>query len=345
MSNCSTLAAVEERAGYGQGSRVKYLWPMRISLSSGALLGCVLSISSFSEDALAARRCGSDTECEHGFICKGASSESDAAPTIGECVPDADPCKTDADCALDYECKYIGVASVSRVCDSEGNCTTGKEQLEDDSNYCVPRKLTCATDAECPEPATCSDGACVLGVTRCSADAECDARYECLARDREDESVRYCFPPPKACSSDADCDGWVCFQPPSDIPFGWQDISKGCMSPGFVALIEGRIDAPDENSESDSASASAPPQADDAGVAGAITAFPDASVAPKGERGSADSGQPTKAGSVKPVAQRASEGSTDGGCEVRGTGVRFGGWPWLVALALGFGLCRRRSRP
>jgi hypothetical protein len=152
--------------------------------------------------------CASDTECEQGWVCRGAMGT-----TRGYCVAPREPtptpnpgaCRTNTDCQGGATC--VNGACVRPTCDSstttcgcsaDSQCATG--------NFCVggrcqPPSDTCrfnsqcgagrvcvnqqcrpaCTDGSCPTGQACQDGACVdRPAGQCTRDAECMATQRCV---------------------------------------------------------------------------------------------------------------------------------------------------------------------
>lgn len=207
-----------------------------------------------------AQSCTSNAECEPGFECQGddvVGSEEVAASDQDSLVPGepfspldagpALPAPVDAGSAVP-EVPVVENPAVENgscvpgSCASDGDCAAGFEC----NGRCEPIPLTCEANRDCPEPATCRDGACVFVIETCTTDDDCDPNYVCTVLDpSEPTPPRICFPEYQVCEVDADCEGdWGCWDvpDPEDAPGAWRNKEHGCIPPGIEQSFLGQIE-------------------------------------------------------------------------------------------------------
>lgn len=383
----------------------------------GLTLGCALSVL-LSNQGAHAKSCLDNSDCYQGFVCQlsvdagsaipsdsedseeetaagteregGTLSSDDRRRQRGECVTDMEPCGSDADCDDGYQCKYYGVSSVSKSCDSEDNCTTSEPMQVDGSMYCTPpEQESCESNADCPEAAVCTEGECVFELNSCTVDSDCSARFVCTSIEsqprcdpgallppqydggvlvpqgdepelecEEREPLGMCYPPPKACESDAECDGWICYELPEggSPPEGYEGIDAGCMPAGLIAAIEGRIGVGgDIPTKSEGASGSVDVEDGEDEPRGssrdaAVAVDETSSEAPNGnaqDGGDSDEAHDASAPSDGDAATAEDDdedqsAGDDGGCGVAAGPVNTA--PWFLALFAGLLVRRRPAR-
>lgn len=244
--------------------------------------------------------CQADADCPEPTLCGDD----------GECLYVFEPCENDAMCASRYACTDIG---------GGGGCDSSGSSVDD-----APPTLSGDGDPG----AVSSDGAPPL------ASAGSDAGAASAATDlaatppplqeppecQPPEPHLACFPNVEPCSEDSDCAGdWLCTDIPEGGPDGWADVSKACLPPGLVAVIDGRIQ-PEGSGQSDSSADGSSGSGDD------LIGEEDVNS------------QPNDAVSLG--TQGGSEGAS--GCSV-GSDRALAPWSWLVSvLGLGGLLWRRR---
>jgi MYXO-CTERM domain-containing protein len=194
-----------------------------------------------------------------------------------------------------------------------------------------------------------SEGECVLSLTECTKDAQCDAPEVCTALGVTSEcsgsgsaspscapgsdcpapppppeeqctetTHSFCFPQRHDCSGGEKCPADTrCVKLPEDSldhpPPGWEGVSALCLPEGWALVIEGRAETDGGGTDSSA----------EASSSGRDTA---------------------KGGQANDVEHNVPE---DDGCAVHTPGSGSGGmWPPVFGLALGLlGLVRRRRTP
>jgi MYXO-CTERM domain-containing protein len=272
----------------------------------------------------------------------GAGGGGSGVATEGTCERAHKTCKTDADCGQYYVC---ALSESTFACDSDGNCTVGDTEPEEEEGFCSAKLVSCSRDSECPSGSECVDGTCTIDLTSCEDDSECEAGYECLSWDERecsspppclgtddacetepvcepsDDTTSFCFPKAKACSTDDDCSAsWACYdmEDEEDAPEDWAGVDQGCLPPALVGAFEGYVyvtlDGVAMGSGESSEASDAPPRG--------------GGTDPSDESGQSDSS------GAKAQSASTSKNDGDGGCSLCRSGPSRTSPAGLMAMAL-----------
>ena len=179
--------------------------------------------------------CGKGEHCNAGEICLPGPycSDSDGCPAVcyGYCVPDAEGCWSDDDCAFGYVCDfetcYDGICPPGVFCECAGTC------VKKEPESCM---VSGCSGEICADTLVDSDCAwhpwfVCLKYTKCgnfAADGSCGWLQTFEYQACMDE---YGDPPPEGCTSDSDCaKGYFCDVGPCACG-GWPGDPTGVCPP------------------------------------------------------------------------------------------------------------------